>query len=58
LPAMQAAVAGIDYLARRVNGLGGVIGIDKAGHYAYAFNTPRMARAMVIDGEILTAIEP
>lgn len=46
LPAMAAAQQGIDYLARRVQGRGGVIGVSAAGDYAYAFNTPCMAMAL------------
>lgn len=43
--AMAAAEQGIRYLAQRVNGYGGVIGIDAQGHYAWAYNTPKMAFA-------------
>ena len=43
--AMAAARQGIDTLARKVNGLGGVIGINAEGEYAWAHNTPYMAMA-------------
>ncbi|MCB9050828.1 MAG: isoaspartyl peptidase/L-asparaginase [Lewinellaceae bacterium] len=43
--AMAAARQGIDTLARKVNGLGGVIGINAKGEYAWAHNTPYMAMA-------------
>lgn len=49
-PAMDAARRGIEVLAGRVNGLGGVIGINRTGDYAMAFNTPYMARALVETG--------
>ena len=45
--AKQAAQESIDYLADRVSGLGGLIGINKEGHYAFAHNTPKMAFAYV-----------
>ncbi|MEL6865203.1 MAG: isoaspartyl peptidase/L-asparaginase [Bacteroidota bacterium] len=45
LPAMQAAQEGIQQLKQKVDGLGGIIGIDKKGNYAFAHNTPRMAFA-------------
>ena len=43
--AMQAAILGIDILKNRVKGLGGIIGINKEGNYAFAYNTPKMAFA-------------
>lgn len=43
--AMAAAQLGIDILARKVNGLGGVIGINAKGEYAWVHNTPYMAMA-------------
>lgn len=43
--AMQAAAAGILRLERRLGGYGGVIGIDRHGHYAWAYNTTKMAFA-------------
>ncbi len=56
-PAMAAAQKGIDLLARKVNGLGGVIGINAAGEYAYANNTPYMAMALAeVDGRIRVSI--
>lgn len=51
-----AAREGIDYLGNRVNGLGGIIGINKYGNYAIAYNTPRMARGYIEDGKSVVAI--
>lgn len=45
LPAMAAARFGITQLQKRVSGLGGVIGINRSGTYAYCHNTPFMAYA-------------
>jgi beta-aspartyl-peptidase (threonine type) len=42
---MKAAVKAIGVLEKRVSGLGGVIGINAAGDYAFAHNTPKMAFA-------------
>jgi L-asparaginase / beta-aspartyl-peptidase len=39
----RAAQAGVQLLARRSKGTGGVILLDKNGDPGYAFNTPRMA---------------
>ena len=43
--AMAAAYHGVQLLQERVGGLGGVIGIDHRGDYAFAYNTPKMAFA-------------
>lgn len=43
----QAADEAIAYLENRVNGLGGVIAIDRQGKWARSFNTPRMATACI-----------
>ncbi len=43
----SAADSAIDFLAKRVNGLGGVICIDQSGASGYAYNTPYMARGLV-----------
>ena len=42
---IKAAIKSIDILEKRVSGLGGVIGINAAGNYAFAHNTPKMAFA-------------
>lgn len=34
-------------MKRRVDGLGGLVGIDRRGRVGFAYNTPRMARAVV-----------
>ena len=57
-PANEAAALGISILQNKVQGLGGVIGINRAGHYAYAFNTPKMAMAFAEeDGRIVVGIQ-
>jgi len=43
----------IEMLARRVGGTGGIILADSQGRIGYAFNTPRMAVAFVVDGNIV-----
>jgi beta-aspartyl-peptidase (threonine type) len=48
---MQAAQAAIERLARRANGLGGCILLDRQGRVGFAFNTPRMAYAYRVEGE-------
>jgi beta-aspartyl-peptidase (threonine type) len=40
----------IEYLARRVGGSGGIILADKAGRVGFSFNTPHMARALIMEG--------
>jgi beta-aspartyl-peptidase (threonine type) len=40
----------IDHLARRVGGTGGIILTDSHGRVGFAFNTPRMARAYIVEG--------
>ena len=54
--AMDAVVSGIQYLQQRVNGLGGVIGINKNGDYGFAYNTNRMARGYVEEGEVIVQV--
>lgn len=57
-PAMLAAQLGIDILKKKVNGLGGVIGIDHCGAYAFAHNTPRMAFAYAEEnGKVIANIK-
>ena len=43
--AMDAAESAINMLQQRVDGLGGVILIDKQGQYGFAYNTSKMAFA-------------
>ena len=45
----QAAKKAIQILEERVQGLGGVIGINKKGAYAFHYNTPKMAFAYIDD---------
>ena len=55
--AAGAASFAIAELARKVNGLGGIIAIDRAGRYGIAHNTPRMAFAYVSgQGEFIARI--
>ena len=51
--AMEAAQMSISVLRKKVNGLGGVIGIDKNGRYAFGHNTPKMAYAFWEEGEVI-----
>lgn len=53
-----ACEGGIEILARRVNGLGGLIMVDRAGRVGYHHNTPRMAFAFFEgrSGETMSAI--
>ncbi len=44
------ARAAIEHLARRVGGTGGIILADARGRIGFAFNTPRMARASIVEG--------
>jgi L-asparaginase / beta-aspartyl-peptidase len=44
------AVATINHLARRVGGTAGIILANPRGQVGYAFNTPRMARAFIVEG--------
>jgi beta-aspartyl-peptidase (threonine type) len=44
-PPLEAARQGIAILEKRVDGLGGIIGINLSGEYVYAHNTPYMAFA-------------
>lgn len=46
----EAAKMGIEYLVRRVEGLGGVIVVDKDGHCGSAFSTPSMIHGSVREG--------
>jgi beta-aspartyl-peptidase (threonine type) len=48
--AQNAAEWSIDLLARRVNGLGGVICIDAGGRLGIEYNSPRMARGYMQEG--------
>lgn len=40
----------IEHLAQRVGGTGGIILADARGRIGFAFNTPRMARAYIVEG--------
>ena len=57
-PAMEAAKRSIDFLAERVNGRAGLVGIASDGQYAYAHNTHKMAHAFIEEnGEIHAFME-
>jgi beta-aspartyl-peptidase (threonine type) len=59
MSAPQAAQSAIDYLGQRVNGLGGLILIDKDGSTGFAHNTPHMAAAWITpEGDLKTYIMP
>jgi beta-aspartyl-peptidase (threonine type) len=47
MDAEKATIAGIEYLARKVNGRGGVIVVDKNGHCACGFTTKRMIHGWI-----------
>lgn len=51
-PAMEAAAAAIQILNDRVQGLGGIILIDRHGSYGFAYNTPKMALAKMDDAGV------
>jgi beta-aspartyl-peptidase (threonine type) len=55
-PAMQAARNAIHILQSRVNGLGGIIGINSAGEYGFFHNTEYMAIAYYQDPEKVIAL--
>ena len=54
LNAHDAAKLAINILAKRVNGSGGIILIDRNGDIGYAYNTPRMAYAFQQEGGDIT----
>ena len=57
LTAQQAIEAGVRVLAERVGGLGGGIVVDRAGQIGFACNTPRMARAYIVNGTIVAGVK-
>lgn len=54
--AQQAAEAGIAYLVKKVQGLGGIIIVDREGNTGSAFSTPGLARGWIHNGEIICAL--
>jgi beta-aspartyl-peptidase (threonine type) len=53
----RAAQSAVDLLANRGKGTGGLILLDREGHPAFAFNTPRMAYGYVkSDGSFVIAV--
>ena len=53
--AVDAAKSAIEMLQQRVDGLGGVILIDKQGQYGYAHNTSKMAFAFAESPDVVIA---
>lgn len=53
--AQSAADAIVDYLGKKVNGLGGIIIIDKKGNYGISYNTEKMAFAYVDNQDQIVA---
>ena len=52
----EASEKALGYMALRVNGSGGLIGLDADGNMGHAFNTKRMVWASIKDGELETGI--
>ncbi len=50
LTAQKAAEESVKRLARKINGRGGVIVLDKKGNVGISYNTPKMARAYMTEG--------
>ena len=48
----------LQFMRERIDGLGGVIGIDKGGQYFFGYNTPKMALGYVDQEGIITHIKP
>ena len=48
--AQDAAERGVAHLKQKVDGLGGVIALNRLGEFGVAYNTPRMARAYMSSG--------
>ena len=57
ITAQAAAEKAIGVLADRAQGLGGLIVIDRFSQIGMSFNTPRMARAWIENGEIVARVE-
>jgi beta-aspartyl-peptidase (threonine type) len=55
--AQSATEKAIGVLADRAQGLGGLIMIDHAGQIGQAFNTPRMARAWIENGQVIAKVD-
>ncbi len=58
LPAPDAAQKAVDILSQRVQGWGGIILIDRNGHYGFAHNTSKMAFAYMSEsGSIIARMQ-
>ncbi len=55
LSAQAAAESAVDLL-KRIDGYGGIITLNRRGNVGYAYNTPRMAVAYVVNGEVEVSI--
>lgn len=53
--AQSTADAVVNYLQKKVNGLGGIIVIDKNGNYGISYNTEKMAFAYVDEKDQIVA---
>ncbi len=56
--AQEAADAAIAYLTQKIQGLGGLILIDRDGGCGWAYSTPDMLSATAVNGEIWVGSEP
>ena len=54
--AALAAREAVSVLAKRTHATGGVILLDRKGNPGFAFNTPRMAYAYVVDGKFIIGV--
>src|SRR5512135_802382 len=57
LNAQAAAEKAIELLAQRAAGAGGLIVIDRLGNIGCAYNTPKMARAWVENGQVIAKVD-
>ncbi len=57
LNAQSAADKAIGLLAERAQGLGGLIVIDRIGQIGCAYNTPKMARAWIENGQAIAKVD-
>ncbi|MEO1436256.1 MAG: isoaspartyl peptidase/L-asparaginase [Bacteroidota bacterium] len=53
----EAIQQSLDYLQKRTNGHGGLIGISRKGNYAFGHNTERMAHAYFEEGRVISDIK-
>ena len=53
-----AAEEGLEYMAERVRGTGGIVMVSKDGDFGFHFTTERMAWASLSDGLLNYGIDP